>query len=59
MSVHVAELHSDVVPAGGPSSTASSDGPRQVWGAELESWQGLLCDAKRLAGRTASEGYDD
>ncbi|QUQ63879.1 hypothetical protein [Kutzneria sp. CA-103260] len=61
MSVHVAELHSDVVPTGGPASTASSGGggAQKVWGSELESWQGLRCDAARLAGRTASEGYDD
>jgi len=59
MSVHVAELHSDVVPTGATASAASSGGTQKALGAELESWRGLRCDATRLAGRTASEGYDD
>jgi len=59
MSVHVAELHSDVVPTGATASTAGSGGQQKALGAELESWQGLRRDATRLAGRTASEGYDD
>jgi hypothetical protein len=59
MSVHVAELHSDVVPTGATASTASSGGKQKALGAELEAWQGLRCDAARLAARTASEGYDD
>jgi hypothetical protein len=57
MSVHVDELHSEVVPARGPAGQAGRE-PEVPWAA-LERWRELRCRAERLAERVCSEGFDD
>ncbi len=59
MSVHIGELHTDVVPAGTPAGGGRSAGP----GAGPAQAEDRAREARRreewLAGRTAAEGYED
>lgn len=57
MNVHVDEIHTDVVPAGGGGGSPSSDA--QHLGAALEKWREACADAARLSARTAAQGFDD
>jgi hypothetical protein len=60
MSVHIGEVHTDVVPVGapGPAPAAGQGGP--VKEAELvERLRAAFDRAKWLAGRVAAEGFDD
>ena len=57
MSVHIDELHSEVVPAG------AGDAPHEAesvnpWAAE-ERWQEIRCRAEWLAGRVRAVDFDD
>ncbi|MFF0014114.1 hypothetical protein [Streptomyces sp. NPDC005374] len=57
MSVHIDELHSEVVPTG------TSDAPHEAesvdpWAAE-ERWQEIRCRAEWLAGRVCAVDFDD
>jgi hypothetical protein len=55
MSVHVDELHSEVVPAAtGPAGPE----PELPWAAQ-ERWRELRHQAERLAERVCAEGFDD
>ncbi|MFI6151715.1 hypothetical protein ACIBCA_03350 [Kitasatospora sp. NPDC051170] len=64
MSVHIGEVHTDLVPVGGgpgPAAAGGQGGPGgPVKEAELAE---RLCDALhrmgRLAARVAAEGFDD
>ncbi len=58
MSVHVDELHTDVVPA--PSPGGPADGERAVppWTRE-ERWADARRRAEESARRVAAEGFDD
>lgn len=57
MSVHIDELHSDVVPAG--SGAAAREEPSvNPWAAE-ERWQEIRCRAEWLAGRVCAVDFDD
>ncbi len=57
MSVHIGELHTDVVPSGTPAEGGRSAGPGP------EQAEERAREARRreewLAGRTAAEGYED
>ncbi len=59
MSVHIGELHTDVVPSGAPAGSGRSTGP----GTGPEQAEERAREARRreewLAGRTAAEGYED
>ena len=58
MTVHVDELHTELVPA----ATAPAGGPERgkgVLGAAAEQWEDARCDVERLARRVAAEGFDD
>ncbi|MFF7282005.1 hypothetical protein [Streptomyces griseorubiginosus] len=60
MSVHVEELHSEVVPsgAGGAGGAANGPEPRNPWAAE-EHWEELRRRAVWLAARIGAEDFDD
>jgi hypothetical protein len=58
MSVHVDELHSEVVPVPGPAGQAGGREPEGPWAA-LERWRELRCHTERLAERVCAEGFDD
>ena len=59
MTVHVGELHTEVV----PGSTAGQPGPPaeppKRLGAPQEQWRQLRWEDRRDCCRTASEGFDD
>lgn len=56
MSVHIGELHTDVLPASGPASqSARPDGGRAL----AEKLREAAERARRLADRVAAEGFDD
>ena len=57
MTVHVEELHSEVVPAPGP--TGRSVREPQVPGAEEARWQELRGRVEWLAERVCAEGFGD
>ena len=59
MTVHVGEIHTDLVPGG---STSQPDRPQQQpprLGAAQETWRQLRWEAGRDCCRTAAEGFDD
>lgn len=58
MSVHVDELHTDIVPTGAEPAKPRESGDRPL-GAGIEQWQHARRDTKRLAHRVAAEGFDD
>ena len=58
MSVHVDEVHTDVIPTGSPG-TAPSRPAHEPLGAREERWLQLRCHAEWLRARVAAEGFDD
>lgn len=56
-SVHVDEMHSDLVPTG-PDQAPSTASKPPPWAAE-QRWRDARCDAERLARRVTAEGFDD
>jgi hypothetical protein len=60
MSVHVSELHTDVVPAGPESRPVKeTDGSRSPIGAVEQHWLAAHSRVTWLAGRVSAEGFDD
>ncbi|MER7756226.1 hypothetical protein [Kitasatospora sp. NPDC097643] len=60
MSVHIGEVHTDVVPVGGPGPAAAGGQGGPVKEAELAERLGdALHRAGWLAARVAAEGFDD
>ena len=58
MNVHVDQIHTDVVPAGGGGQPSTSDAAQHL-GAALEKWREACADSARLSARTAAQGFDD
>lgn len=58
MTVHVDELHTDIVPAGA-AATPHAGPAKGPLGATVEQWQDARCDVERLARRVVAEGFDD
>ncbi|MFC4115214.1 hypothetical protein [Nonomuraea zeae] len=58
MSVHIGELHSDVVPADGAGAQGEPKGPGSPWAAE-ERWHELRRRAERLAERVCATRFED
>jgi hypothetical protein len=57
MSVHVDELHSEVVPAQGPAGRPGRE--PQVPGADEARWRELCDRVEWLAERVCAEGFGD
>lgn len=59
MTVHVGEVHTDVVPAAAAAPTERAPAPPPRLGAPQETWRQLAWEIKRDRCRTAAEGFDD
>lgn len=60
MSVHVNEVHTTVVPTGGPPMSPQQPATNaQQPGAAEEAWAAAARMARRLEMRTAARGFDD
>ena len=59
MTVHVGEIHTDVVPAATGGQTEGPPAPPPRLGAPQEAWRQLAWEIKRDCCRTAAEGFDD
>jgi hypothetical protein len=58
VNVHVDEMHTDVVPAGGGAAEPQAH-PAKHLGAALERWLEACADSARLGARTSAQGFDD
>jgi hypothetical protein len=59
VTVHVGELHTDVVPSGQQSTPPARGDQHRPPGSAEETWAQLRCLGKALERRTRAEGFDD
>jgi hypothetical protein len=59
MTVHVGEIHTDVVPAAAAGPSDRPAPPPQRLGAPQESWRQVRWEVTRDTCRTAADGFDD
>ncbi|MGH3436232.1 MAG: hypothetical protein ACREQ5_01365 [Candidatus Dormibacteria bacterium] len=58
-SVHVGEVHTDVIPSASAGATPPVAAKHEHLGAREEQWQESRCHAEWLHARVAAEGLDD
>lgn len=59
MSVHVDEVHTDVIPTGSGGASPSRPARGEPLGVRDERWRESRCHAEWLRARVAAEGFDD
>ncbi len=58
-SVHVGEVHTDVIPSAAAGAALPAAAKHEHLGASEEQWQESRCHAEWLRARVAAEGFDD